>query len=182
MALVGKLLRTCGNLSNKRLPLVGWLITRNAGGGYWNKDWKPGPYPETEAQRRAAAKKYGMIYDDYEPYDPVEDDPIMFGDYPKLPIIPADQRDPYYPWDYPELKLDYGEPIHIFYDAYTHDKLSLQKEPITEQQQIRHFFIFCATFFGIIYLSWNYQKFQPIMPKQFPKDDVVHYSFEPVEK
>ena len=34
----------------------------------WDKDWCPGPYPETQAEREAAAKKYGMRVEDYEPY------------------------------------------------------------------------------------------------------------------
>ncbi|KAJ8979041.1 hypothetical protein NQ317_010292 [Molorchus minor] len=27
---------------------------------HWNKDYKPGPYPKTEAERAAAAEKYGL--------------------------------------------------------------------------------------------------------------------------
>lgn len=38
----------------------------------WNRDWKPGAYPETPEEREAAAKKYGMRVEDYEPYDPYE--------------------------------------------------------------------------------------------------------------
>lgn len=36
----------------------------------WNRDWKPGKYPDTVEEREAAAKKYGMRVEDYEPYDP----------------------------------------------------------------------------------------------------------------
>jgi NADH dehydrogenase (ubiquinone) 1 beta subcomplex subunit 8 len=34
----------------------------------WNKDFKPGPYPKTQAEREAAAKKYGLHPSEYEPY------------------------------------------------------------------------------------------------------------------
>lgn len=34
----------------------------------WNKDWKPGQYPKTDEERRAAAKKYGLLPEDYKPY------------------------------------------------------------------------------------------------------------------
>lgn len=41
----------------------------------WNKDWKPGPYPETEEERKAAAKKYGLLPEDYKPYP--DDGPLI---------------------------------------------------------------------------------------------------------
>ena len=72
----------------------------------WNKDWKPGPYPKTDAERIAAAKKYGLLPQDYEPYP---DDGTGLGDYPKLPMISVDQRDPHYNWDEPDLKRNFGE-------------------------------------------------------------------------
>lgn len=34
----------------------------------WNKDFKPGPIPTTEEERKAAAKKYGLLPHEYEPY------------------------------------------------------------------------------------------------------------------
>lgn len=34
----------------------------------WNKDFKPGPFPQTEEERRAAAKKYGLLPEDYRTY------------------------------------------------------------------------------------------------------------------
>lgn len=78
----------------------------------WNKDWKPGPYPKTDAERIAAAKKYGLLPQDYEPYP---DDGLGYGDYPKLPIVSADMKDSLYNWDYPEMKRDFGEPVNIVY-------------------------------------------------------------------
>ena len=55
----------------------------------WNYLWKPGPYPETEDERRAAAKKYGMIYEDYKPSNEPD---AMMGDYPMLPVEPAAEK------------------------------------------------------------------------------------------
>lgn len=34
----------------------------------WNADFKPGPYPVTEEQRLAAAKRYGVLPEEYKPY------------------------------------------------------------------------------------------------------------------
>lgn len=76
----------------------------------WNKDWKPGPYPKTDAERIAAAKKYGMLPQDYEPYP---DDGTGYGDYPKLPLVSNDQKDPFAAWDEPDLKRNYGEVVRV---------------------------------------------------------------------
>lgn len=37
--------------------------------GHWNKHWKAGPYPKTEEERIAAAKKYNLLPEEYEPYE-----------------------------------------------------------------------------------------------------------------
>lgn len=34
----------------------------------WNKDFKPGPLPKNEEERRAAAKKYGLLPEEYKTY------------------------------------------------------------------------------------------------------------------
>lgn len=76
----------------------------------WNKDWKPGPYPKTDEERIAAAKKYGLLPQDYEPYP---DDGAGFGDYPKLPVISNDQKDPNGNWDDPDIRRNFGEPVSV---------------------------------------------------------------------
>lgn len=52
----------------------------------WNYQYKPGPYPKTPEERAAAAKKYGLTMEEYQPYP--EDQ--GYGDYPKLPDIGDD--------------------------------------------------------------------------------------------
>ena len=78
----------------------------------WNKDWKPGPFPTSPEERAAAAKKYGLRVEDYDVYP---DDGTGFGDYPKLPYMSGDFRDPYEDWDMPELKRNFGEPVSFYY-------------------------------------------------------------------
>lgn len=34
----------------------------------WNYEYKPAPYPKNEAERIAAAKKYNMLPEEYQPY------------------------------------------------------------------------------------------------------------------
>ena len=69
------------------------------------RDWKPGPVPKTEEERAAAAKKYYMIPEDYE----VNEEWLGYGDYPKLPPVGMDARDPYEDMDYHYWRANYGE-------------------------------------------------------------------------
>lgn len=77
----------------------------------WNKDYKQGPYPQTEEERVAAAKKYNLQPEEYKPYP---DDGVGYGDYPHLPDIPDETKDPYYPYDMPEMKRNFGEPVNCY--------------------------------------------------------------------
>merc|ERR1712141_96112 len=87
----------------------------------WNYLWKPGPYPQTEEERLAAAKKYGMIPEDYKPY-PIDGTwnenglgTQGLGDYPMLEKSSQDSRSGHVNWDDPDLKRNYGEPPHYNY-------------------------------------------------------------------
>ena len=74
----------------------------------WNRDWQPGPYPKTPEERAAAAKKYNLRIEDYEPYP---DDGTGHGDYPMLPRVSMEARDPYEVYDCPEWKRNFNEPV-----------------------------------------------------------------------
>jgi len=76
----------------------------------WNRDWKPGPYPKTPEERAAAAKKYGLRVEDYEPYP---DDGTGYGDYPKLPDVSVEGRSPYAVYDEPVYKRNFNEPVRL---------------------------------------------------------------------
>jgi len=74
-----------------------------------HEPWQLGPYPKTKEERLAAAKKYGLLPEEYEPYP--EDDGLGFGDYPKLPDIGQDSKSEYYPWDCPSHNRNFGKVI-----------------------------------------------------------------------
>ena len=80
----------------------------------WNKDWKQGKYPRTEEERAAAARKYGLRPEHYEPCD---DDGVGFGDYPKLPIVHYDQREQEANYEFHDAMTQrhYGEPVSSTY-------------------------------------------------------------------
>lgn len=78
----------------------------------WNKDYKPAAMPKTEEERLAAAKKYYLLPEEYKPY---ADNGLGYGDYPKLEGgLGIEARDPYYPYDFPELKRNLHETVSKF--------------------------------------------------------------------
>ena len=87
----------------------------------WNYLWKPGPYPIDDEERRAAAKKYGMLLEDYKPN---EEPDALTGDYPCLPIEPAAEKNALYEWDQPEYRRNYGEPLQEEWQKYQEIRLS----------------------------------------------------------
>lgn len=46
-----------------------------------------------------------------EEYKPYADDGFGYGDYPKLPTVGAEMKDNFYPYDFPELKRNFNEPV-----------------------------------------------------------------------
>jgi len=146
---------------------------------YWNKDWKPGPYPRTPEERAAAAKKYGMRLEDYQPYP---DDGLGYGDYPMLPRVAAEARDPTEIWDMPEIRRNFGEPVHVDADILSEDKWN----PTTRK---RFSFVQMLTWLGVVWggiiviyiLTLPYPHYLPVMPKHYAKDGKRHYTFEPCD-
>ena len=160
-----------------------------AGGGAinqpvpWNYLWKPGPYPETESARIAAAKKYGLIVEDYKPYPKGSD--VMAGDYPDLPLVPEFNRARLYEWDFPEFRRDYGEPLHEDWDMYRETRFTPhtgQRYSLRQQQGfLLCLFIFFGTTFYITECTEYVPKyFRPHMELQRIKDG-PHYTFEPLD-
>ncbi|THK32902.1 NADH dehydrogenase [ubiquinone] 1 beta subcomplex subunit 8, mitochondrial [Diachasma alloeum] len=140
-------------------------------------DWKPGPYPKTEAERRAAAEKYGMPYEEYEPYP---DDGWGHGDYPKLPKIGVALKDPWYPYDWPEEKRNFGEVLHVERNILGEERCDFGEKPLVGYREAPTIFtLVMVFFFGLHYLLEPYQCFRPVLEKQIPQPGVVHYTFEP---
>jgi len=148
----------------------------------WNYLWKPGPHPETDDERRAAAKKYGMIYEDYKPSNEPD---TMMGDYPQLPVEPAHEKNALYEWDLPEYRRNYGEPLHEEWWQYQEIRLS----PMTKYRYTRSqmyatqfgFFVFLYIFHKLTDGDyWIPRLTQQRMEFQLAKDG-PHYTFEPLE-
>ncbi|XP_017073899.1 NADH dehydrogenase [ubiquinone] 1 beta subcomplex subunit 8, mitochondrial [Drosophila eugracilis] len=143
----------------------------------WNKDFKPGPYPQTEKERLAAAKKYYLLPEEYRPY---ADDGLGHGDYPKVGGgLGVEAKDTYYPWDYPEHKRNLHEPISADHDLYSEDRWSQAEQP--RYKNSYYFVCFLGVMSGCLALYYwleDKKMYRPVAAKQYPGDGVKHYTFE----
>ena len=146
---------------------------------HWNKDYKPGPYPKTPQERLAAIEKYQVMPSTYEAY---EDDGRGCGDYPKLPLVSGDGRDPFYPWDQPDARRNYNEMIQAeedFYSEVRYDISARLRTPL-RIQFLQTFGVIFTLF--LIYTGFEQVKcFHSVAEKQYPAPGVKHYTFD-VEK
>lgn len=67
----------------------------------------------------AAAKKYGLMREEYKP---IPDDGDGAGDYPHFKKYSVEGRDIHYPWDFPEYRRNYTEMMHEDFNIYTEDR------------------------------------------------------------
>lgn len=74
----------------------------------FNYLWQPGKYSEKDHDKIAA--KYNMHPKDYKPYSDKE---ACVGDYPDIPWIGAEAKDPYYPYDIPVFRKNYCEMVNL---------------------------------------------------------------------
>ncbi|XP_053601416.1 NADH dehydrogenase [ubiquinone] 1 beta subcomplex subunit 8, mitochondrial [Plodia interpunctella] len=147
----------------------------NAVRNHWNYQYKPGPYPRTMEERAAAAKKYGMIPEEYQPY-PEE---MGYGDYPKLPDIGADSKDPFYPYDCPELKRNFNEPMHAISELIGEDRYDISMKPrFSVLHQALWFLGMIGGSFALYLFLEDYKIGRPVTCKQYPNDG-PHYLFAP---
>ncbi|KHJ45720.1 hypothetical protein D918_03932 [Trichuris suis] len=96
-----------------------WIVE-----GWWIRDHKPDPWPETPEERKAAARKYGLREEDYVslPRDK------HVGNYPDLGLLNYDLKDPYEDWSYGTMRRNYNEPKPKQY-AYDYDLAWPFKDP-----------------------------------------------------
>lgn len=51
---------------------------------------------------------------------------MFYGDYPHLPDVPVEQKDITYPYDNPELRRNFGEPVCIYIQYFEFDFVLLK--------------------------------------------------------
>lgn len=146
---------------------------------HWNKDYQPGPCPRTQEEYRAAAEKYGIPVAEYKPYP--DDGFYGAGDYPNFQPQSAEAKDPFYPWDNPELKRNFGEVLHDDFDLLREDRYNINYK---FHKPLWVLWVQTVGFLGggfLIYKVFDQCKMFPaVVPPQIPKQGKVHYTFEPL--
>ncbi|KAJ7335776.1 hypothetical protein JRQ81_013717, partial [Phrynocephalus forsythii] len=127
----------------------------------------PGPFPRTPEERAAAAKKYNIRLEDYEPYP---DDGMGYGDYLKLPNKSQEERSPYYDRDHPDLRRNYGEPMHWDFDMYLRQWVDTSATILPFDTMQYWLFGFIAVLFVLTFVGELFPCYKPMAPKQYPFD------------
>ncbi|XP_078284421.1 NADH dehydrogenase [ubiquinone] 1 beta subcomplex subunit 8, mitochondrial [Rhinoraja longicauda] len=168
MASTGRWIRALARGITKNLQPAGSCTSVRAASGL-SKDMLPGPFPKTPEERALAAKKYNMRVEDYEPYP---DDGMGFGDYPKLPNRSQQERDPWYTWDEPDLRRNWGEPMHWDFDMYIRNRVDTSPSPVDWNTMVKHFCGFLGFMLFMFYLGEIFPSYQPVAPKQYPYNNL----------
>ncbi|KAJ8264348.1 hypothetical protein GJAV_G00148120 [Gymnothorax javanicus] len=156
-------------LFNWKRQKIGAVISAARAASGISKDMLPGPYPKTPEEIAAAAKKYNMSLEDYKPYP---DEGMGFGDYPMLPARSQHERDPWYQWDHPDLRRNWGEPMHWDFDMFIRNRVDTSPSPVDWQTMCKHLFGFLGFMFLMFYLGEKFPAYQPVAPKQYPYNDL----------
>ncbi|GBL53899.1 hypothetical protein AVEN_6522-1, partial [Araneus ventricosus] len=81
------------------------------------------------------------------------------GDYPKFEKFHMESRNPFAPYDYPELKRNYGEPLHPDYDICIEDKVNFQTKYWTPPWKMLLYVVSGVTIYSTLIL---YGEFNPV--------------------
>lgn len=187
-----RLLHTSAIVLGYRGPMrmEGWII----------RDNRPNKYPETEAERKAAALRYGMRPEDYKPHDPNTSLNQAVGDYPDLGEVNYAIKDPHEAYTDRWHRRNFGEPVHIHWIGRRADRITWTGVE-AEAVDMKHVWHKILLFYGAIVLFAYWQMTAPrhgtlrwktpMMPKQYPFDynrarphadprlyPIVNYSFE----
>ncbi|XP_028285934.1 NADH dehydrogenase [ubiquinone] 1 beta subcomplex subunit 8, mitochondrial [Parambassis ranga] len=145
------------------------LLSRSRAAATFSKGSLPGPYPETPEEKAAAAKKYNMIVEDYKPYP---DNGEGYGDYPKLPERSQHERDPWYQWDHPDLRRNWGEPMHWHFDMLIRNRVDTSPSPVPWSTMCKQLFGFIGFMLFMFYIGEKFPAYQPVAPKQYPYNNL----------
>ncbi|XP_029312308.1 NADH dehydrogenase [ubiquinone] 1 beta subcomplex subunit 8, mitochondrial [Cottoperca gobio] len=139
-----------------------------AASGVTNNDL-PGKYPTTPEERAAAAKKYSICVQDYEP---LPDKGEGYGDYPMLPDRSQHERDPWYKWDHPDLRRNWGEPMHWNFDMFIRNRVDTSHTPVPWSSMCKQLFGFIGFMLFMFYLGEKFPSYQAVAPKQYPYNNL----------
>ncbi|XP_070802110.1 NADH dehydrogenase [ubiquinone] 1 beta subcomplex subunit 8, mitochondrial [Pituophis catenifer annectens] len=170
------------------LRQLAWPLTPGNGSrrlaSHLPKHLLPGTYPKTPEEQAAAAKKYNLTLEDYKTY---ADDGLGYGDYPRLPDQSAQEKNPWYEWDYPDLRRNFGEALHRNFDLYVRTRVDTSPTIISWHIMKRYFWGFIGIMLGMGLVGEVFPAYQPVGPKQFPYHNVylenrTNHNIEPLSE
>lgn len=88
---------------------------------------------------------------------------LRYGDYPKLPDRSQQERDPWYDWDHPDLRLNWGEPMHWDLDMYIRNRVDTSPTPVNWNLMCKHLFGFVAFMLFMFWVGETYPTYQPVV-------------------
>lgn len=144
---------------------------------FMDEDWMPGPYPKTKAEKLAAAKKYNLLPEEYEPYDPVKWE-FSWGDYPHLPNLCYHDKNPYNAWDHLMHRRNWNDVLHVnevLYDALRPALHPYEELPV--RKLFEFFFWSFIIILGINELFWKFERITVFKPRHMPLVGEVHYHY-----
>merc|ERR1712004_408740 len=112
--------------------------------------------PVTKEEKAAAARKYGMIEEDYVPYGP-------------------DERPGHHNWDIVSMKKDFGEPMDENWNFHQGTRGDTGRKWMSPQMAFLAFLCNVTVFYGLLWISPN--TYFPIIGPQLPANG-PHYTFE----
>ncbi|KJH47323.1 NADH-ubiquinone oxidoreductase ASHI subunit [Dictyocaulus viviparus] len=121
--------------------------------GWYPRDHKPGPYPVTDEERRAAAMKYGLRPEDYKPID--QDDVVRYaGDYPDFGIVTYLHKDPYESWTDRLNRRNWGEMVSMDMMRHRGDRMSFTGLDEDDFTLVRTIIIFMKVLVPMGLIMW----------------------------
>lgn len=144
----------------------------------YTPDWLPGDRPKDKEEALKAAKKYNMLPEEYKP---APDDGFAQGDYPDIERVHYDNKDPFYPYDYPQFRHNYGEPcpddFTITNGAFFNADADFEKR-IPVWKQLVKITLYLGSFsFVIWFFMLKYRYYFPKFDAPLYKKGVTHYGY-----
>lgn len=110
-----------------------------------------------------------MHVEDYELYP---DDSTGLRDYPKLTNCSQHERHPCYEWNHPDLRLNWGEPIHWDLDMYVRNHVDTSPTPVSWHVMCEQLFGFVTCMVFMFWAGDMFPSYQPVGPKRYPYNNL----------
>ncbi|XP_011502412.1 PREDICTED: NADH dehydrogenase [ubiquinone] 1 beta subcomplex subunit 8, mitochondrial, partial [Ceratosolen solmsi marchali] len=134
--------------------------------------------PKAETKSNTASIKYNLHKKEYDVYNENE---YSYGDYPKLPFKGVELRDPHYPYDNPEHKRNFNEPVHAEIDMLGENRYSAGVyKQLSSKFAVTILILLLGSLYGSSYIFKDFFDFQPVLGKQYPCKEKIYYTFEKV--